>query len=397
MRPSDAWASGKSGLSRSACSAASSASGNVLEGGASVQTRELLVRFGEGCVSGRVGRIRLDGPMKEFDAAANRLRGKAVEQGSPLQVGVIRLRLNRVDGRHGCKMSRLQGEPDSGGDIAGEIALQDEDAADRLFVGVRPAMRLIGSVDKMRRDPDSITFATDGSFDDIVDFQVGGDLAHRSVRPPIQHHRRPCDHAERLRAESTEVTDHLFGQPVGDVVALTAFCEAVERQHGDHYSPRSRPLGICRMSAVCARSAPTFTPGIELRLVGVDRTEFLVRLPVNREALLLFPASHRTHAAIQVDGDLLPRLEATLGHRALMKRRMSFGHRPSATEFRRCYFSIPRSACVAIAGQSGPRASLAAHAHCRGRPPDLRSADASRGLRRRDTCAVDGHADSRRR
>ena len=59
-------------------------------------------------------------------------------------------------------MSRLKGEPDSRGDIAGEIALQDEDAADRLFVGVRPAMRLIGSLDKMRRYPDSITFATDG-------------------------------------------------------------------------------------------------------------------------------------------------------------------------------------------------------------------------------------------
>ena len=38
-----------------------------------------------------------------------------------------------------------------------------------------------------------------------------------------------------------------------------------------------------------------------------------MHMAVHRQALFAFPAAHRAHAALQVRGDLLPRIETVFG------------------------------------------------------------------------------------
>jgi hypothetical protein len=45
-------------------------------------------------------------------------------------------------------------------------------------------------------------------------------------------------------------------------------------------------------------------------LVGVDRTERVVKLSMNREPFLTFPSLYSGHAAVQVHRDFFPRFQA---------------------------------------------------------------------------------------
>jgi hypothetical protein len=45
-------------------------------------------------------------------------------------------------------------------------------------------------------------------------------------------------------------------------------------------------------------------------LIGIDGTEFLVSLTVNRQALSLFPALHGAYIPFQITGNFFPGLEA---------------------------------------------------------------------------------------
>ena len=66
--------------------------------------------------------------------------------------------------------------------------------------------------------------------------------------------------------------------------------------------------GLCRRLAGDVRTAGP--PRIELGFERVDGTERVVDMPVNRQAFFFLPTHGRAHAASQVRGNLLPRLQS---------------------------------------------------------------------------------------
>ena len=54
-------------------------------------------------------------------------------------------------------------------------------------------------------------------------------------------------------------------------------------------------------------------PGVQFAPVRVDRAERVVPVPPDGQALVLLPPLHRTHVAVEVGGDLLPRIQPILG------------------------------------------------------------------------------------
>ena len=55
---------------------------------------------------------------------------------------------------------------------------------------------------------------------------------------------------------------------------------------------------------------PRFTPLIQFPAIRVDRSAFVVLLPVNRQALFFFPAAHCANAAVQIQCDFFPGFQA---------------------------------------------------------------------------------------
>src|ERR1700739_489354 len=55
--------------------------------------------------------------------------------------------------------------------------------------------------------------------------------------------------------------------------------------------------------------APVLPPGVNFSFVGVDARFFFMGMPMDWQTFLL-PAAHRALAAVQIAGNLLPRIEA---------------------------------------------------------------------------------------
>jgi hypothetical protein len=60
----------------------------------------------------------------------------------------------------------------------------------------------------------------------------------------------------------------------------------------------------------------TVTPGIELGPKGIHRTEFVVRVAMDRHRFALLPSLNRADIPLQVARDVLPRVQAVGSRRS---------------------------------------------------------------------------------
>ena len=58
---------------------------------------------------------------------------------------------------------------------------------------------------------------------------------------------------------------------------------------------------------------PVVPPGVEFRLIGINRSSLVVSVPVYGQRFVLFPALHAADATPQVGSDLLPGIQALTG------------------------------------------------------------------------------------
>ena len=100
---------------------------------------------------------------------------EAVQQVTALQVHVVGRRIDDPRLPHRRSFTANQGETNLASDVAGQLALQRDNAADRLFVGARPDRRLIVHLDQLRGDAQAIGFTSHAPLEDVVDAELVAD------------------------------------------------------------------------------------------------------------------------------------------------------------------------------------------------------------------------------
>lgn len=83
--------------------------------------------------------------------------------------------------------------------------------------------------------------------------------------------------------------------------------DRARRRPGKPSVPGSRG---CRRRGFEQLGSPRFAPGIEFMADGVDRSAFLVQVPMHRQLFGSLPPLHGPDIALEIGGDFLPRFEA---------------------------------------------------------------------------------------
>ena len=86
-----------------------------------------------------------------------------------------------------------------------------------------------------------------------------------------------------------------------------ASCETP--QHVEQGTPQQATMND-NVAASPVVVTPSRQPNINLFFERVDRTALQVSVPVDRQIFAFFPTLHGPHLSIQVEGNLLPRVEA---------------------------------------------------------------------------------------
>ena len=123
-------------------------------------------------------------------------------------------------------------------DPPGDLALYLEDVVDVPVVGLRPEMRVGGSVDELARDADARPLAPNAPLEYVAHAELLGDLTQAPVASLVAAARRHRDDTQA--SDLGELRDDVLGHPVGEVLVRRVGTQALERQHRD--VARSRRL-----------------------------------------------------------------------------------------------------------------------------------------------------------
>jgi len=98
-------------------------------------------------------------------------------------------------------------------------------------VALGPDVSVGGSVDQLHRHVDAVCGAPDGAFEDAVDAELAGDVAHRTIDTFVLHGRGAGDDAEG--AILGERGDEFVGHAVGEIVLRRVAGKITQRDHGE--------------------------------------------------------------------------------------------------------------------------------------------------------------------
>lgn len=95
-------------------------------------------------------------------------------------------------------------------------------------------MSLIADLDELRRDAHPVGFTAHTALQNIVHAQLLPDLANVLFGLLVSQRRRPGDHAQLLRPQTTELRNHLLSQTVAEVILRRVGVEILKGQDGQH-------------------------------------------------------------------------------------------------------------------------------------------------------------------
>ena len=126
--------------------------------------------------------------------------------------------------------ARQRAPRDSGGDLA----LQREEIERVTLVLFGPDMPLGLRLNELRRDSNAIADSANARLEQIRDAELARDFVGSLRRVLVVHRRRAGDDPKSRGVGSTQMGDHLLGQPVAEVLLFGIAGQVLERQHGQH-------------------------------------------------------------------------------------------------------------------------------------------------------------------
>ena len=142
------------------------------------------------------------------------------------QVEIVGLRIDASLIRCPGSVRRQELDPKRGGNLARDVILQDEDAADLAVERFRPDVLTIGDADHRSGDADLVSFPLDAAFEDVGNFELLADLAQIFYLAQAEGRDAPR-HAQAL--DLHEGADDLRGDAVREVGLVAVRAEIGER------------------------------------------------------------------------------------------------------------------------------------------------------------------------
>src|SRR5688572_16442242 len=116
------------------------------------------------------------------------------------------------------------------GDGYCQAVLKREDVISRPRIAVGPDFHGVGSTNELRRQPDLLTGASNGSRKEIPDIEIGADLANVEVAPTlVAIGGRPRGHAQTR--QSPQRGREFVSHPIGEVLLGGVPADVLEWQH----------------------------------------------------------------------------------------------------------------------------------------------------------------------
>ena len=190
----------------------------------------------------RVARIDGRRPLVVIDRAPARRRRPLVREVPSAQVEIVGVGALRLPPRHHVELRWGQAQSDLFRDRRAHLSLQPQEVGGRVIVGLRPHVFLIPHANQLGRDPQVGALGPNRTLEEVVDRELLADLGGR-LRRPLVSQGAALD-AQARGIDPRERCARLFGEAVGQVLALRIVPDVLERQHGER-DPRTR----------CARTA----------------------------------------------------------------------------------------------------------------------------------------------
>src|ERR1700736_4066512 len=99
---------------------------------------------------------------------------------------------------------------------------------------MRPKVRLVLDLNQLGGDADVAGIAPNAALQHVLDAQFTTDLRDGRLAVRVMHYGGPCDDAQMLRIEASELGNQLLGEAVTEVVLPSVASEVVKRQHRQH-------------------------------------------------------------------------------------------------------------------------------------------------------------------
>ena len=174
------------------------------------------------------------------DALAHALFGARIPQMPSPQIRLVRPRIERRHPIETSIRSHRERDLDFPCDGARHLCLQREDVMQLALVTLRPQVSRIAHPDQLRCNTHPTSGAPHAALQKMRNTEFPPDLLRRLGGRLVLHGGGARDHAELLRVEPRQLTDHLLGQALAEVIVLAATAQVLKRQHHEHQPPDAR-------------------------------------------------------------------------------------------------------------------------------------------------------------
>src|SRR6266513_3153656 len=186
-----------------------------------------------------ISRIFFDGLFEVRSATLDAGFTALIPVVTALQIGLVGVRVHRTALREFFLFLRCYGNADLACNGPCYLALKIQNVTKISLVRLGPQMFVVGCLDQLNVNLDSVSRALYGAFDHGSNIQFLGDLGERLLSALVLHYR--CSRGHPQSANLREFSDQGFGHAVGKIFFFGIVGEVLHRQYGnrsDFAAPR---------------------------------------------------------------------------------------------------------------------------------------------------------------